>query len=190
MIRALPFALLLLPLTACGDKDDVDDTDSPGVDDTAPTDDTSVEEGLLAQGFEADLDRSGGCSDTWLQAWDSDGGVGLEIYRSGILEAALAEPVTQQLTVGVDDFVLKVEVADPVADNYCTDALVERTVHATYTAISGQLTLTMQPPANENAPGIAGFSLSDVVFEDEQGHRVTVESFSSADINVVRWWGG
>lgn len=190
-MRNLPvFVALSLPLAACvgGDKED----DTATVDDTSVTDDTSSTEGALADGFQERLDHTGGCSDTWVQAWNNEDNVGLEIYTHGILDRAITagQPVEEILTLGVDTVEVFVEIADPVAINYCTDALDQRTVEARYDAVSGRVLLNMAPPDAEWAPGTLSVELQDVILEDSEGHQVTVTSWSAADIAIIQAWGG
>lgn len=176
--------------TAADTDTDTSDTDT----DTSDTDtdtDTALEP-ILASGFESSLDTTGGCTDTWMQAWDVETNVGLQVYRRGLLAAVVAAgaPVTETLFVGVDDVQVFVEVADPVAINYCTDALSERTVHEQWDAVSGTVVLTMHVPASEWAPGVLDVQLTDVVLDDGAGHAVTVSDASFTDVSIMRVWGG
>lgn len=181
-------ALLLLLLAACHRADT--DTDPVETDETDDTDDTDAAH-LPPDDFEALLDQKDGCSDTTLHLWDGDGELGLEIYRVGLLQDAIDRgPQDVTLTIGVDTVLVRLEVADPVAVNYCTDALSDRTVFRTFDAVSGTIRLTMDPPAAESAPGTAGVYLTNVVLRDDAGHEVTAESLSATDIHVVSGWGG
>lgn len=194
--------LPLLALAACPEPDKdpadtgADDTAHTDGEDTADTADTAdpdtadTPDGLLDSGFPAELDAVDGCSDTRMHAWDADGNVGLEVYRQGLIADAAAGPVDETLTLGVDDVTVFVEVADPVAINYCTDALSERTVYARYDAVSGSIRLTMaQPPDTwSDVPG--SFELTDVLFRDADGNEVLVPSYASGEIAVMQAWGG
>jgi hypothetical protein len=174
-----------------GDTHPTDDTAT--VDDTGQTtvDDTGTAPHQLTDGFERELTAHGGCSDTWMQAWDPDGIAGLELHRAGLLQRAIVagETVEETLTVGVDDVTLFVELADPVAVNYCTDVIDERTVYDHYDAASGTVALTMDPPASEFGPGVLDVRLTDVVFQDASGDADTVETFEVLDVDIIQNWG-
>lgn len=179
---------LLLALSACdgGETWPKDDTA-----DTSDTSDTAAGEGLLAEGFEAALDRTDGCSDTTLHAWDDDGQVGLELSYSGaIAAAAAAGGLEQDLVIGADSLSIIVEISDKIAINYCTDGLSERTVLGTYHAVSGGVHFTMDAPVDAWSDVKASAALSDVLLRDDAGHEVTISSFTLSDVAVLQAWGG
>ena len=198
MNRLLPLLLLVgcpTPKEETGDTAETDtDTDTDTDSDTdADTDtDTDVDTHALTDGFEALLDQSGGCSDSWVQAWNDAEYTGLEIYRPGILQAArdAGAAVDETLTIGVDDVTVLAEVANPVSVNYCTDALSKRDVYTHYDAVSGTVVLHIDPPASEYAPGILDVELTDVVLVDSYGNDVTVSTFTLTDVSVIANWGG
>lgn len=160
-------------------------TDSGGTDTGLPT-------AVLQQGFEAALTSTDGCSDSTVHAWDPAGNVGLELYVEGLLAEAEANGGHAQrvLTVGVDTVWLRVEVAEPIAINYCTDALSERTEIETWEAVSGTVTVDMTVSGVPNDPGLESFTLSNVVFRDARYRERTVETMTRSDIPVVWQWGG
>ncbi|MES2639267.1 MAG: hypothetical protein V4850_07275 [Myxococcota bacterium] len=190
MIRLLPALFALMLTTGCPLPEDEKDTAA----DTGEGDsgDTDTPAPLLPAGFEAMLDTTGGCSDTTMHAWDGDGTVGLRVYRAGILAAVTAsgEPVTETLFVGVDDVDVSVEIADPVAINYCTDALSARTVFEQWAAVSGTVILHMDVPASEWADGVLDVQVMDLVLHDDAGHTATVAEASFMDVSIMRVWGG
>jgi len=190
MTRLLPSLFALALTTGCPLPED--EKDRAGDSGEGDSEDTDPPAPLLPAGFEAMLDTTGGCSDTTLHAWDGDGIVGLEVYRAGLLAAVTAsgEPVTETLFVGVDDVEVSVEIADPVAINYCTDALSARTVFEQWAAVSGTVILHMDVPVSEWADGVLDVQLIDLVLHDDAGHTATVPEASFTDVSITRVWGG
>lgn len=162
----------------------------PAQDDELPTDSDSGADGyLLATDFAAELDRSIGCTDTWIQVWHVDSESALEIYVAGL--AAEAGSSTASRTVDLSDpgqDRISAVVATPIADNYCTDGLVEREVHETWSAVSGSMLISVDASSTTADP-TAAVVLTDVVFELDGAQR-TVANATFSSISLLTAWGG
>lgn len=113
------------------------------------------------------------------------------MYRYGILDGA--EPgtsVTETLTIGIDEVLVSIEVADPIAVNYCTDALSEREVHETWYATSGTVVLTADIPESEWEPAILDVQLVDIAFVDLESNTLDLPDLTLTDVSIIRSWGG
>ena len=152
--------------------------------------DTGAPVHRLAPGFEASLDQVMGCSDSSIYAWNEDTGTGLVFSRTGLVADTAAGPVDRTLVVGVDAFTLAVEMADPIAGNWCTDDHGNRELFVRYEAVSGTAVVHMDPPATSYGPAATDLELTSVVFDDGDGNTVTVPTFRVDDVSVIQDWGG
>ncbi|TNE84644.1 MAG: hypothetical protein EP330_28640 [Deltaproteobacteria bacterium] len=144
---------------------------------------------LVGEGFETGLSESIGCTDTWLQVWDEDNSVALEIYVAGIVAEAGSSTATRVIDfTDAGDDTMRAVAATPIADNYCTDGLVERTVHETWEATAGTLTVTVDASDAMSDPQ-ASIELSDVTFTYGEA-SFEVSSATFADIGIIQNWGG
>jgi hypothetical protein len=141
---------------------------------------------LVTPGFESELSQSSACSDTWVQVWDPEASLGLELYVSGITAEAGSGSASRVIDLSdPGNTTFAVVAATPIADNYCTDALVEREVHERWDATGGTLTVTVDASQEPQAT----IELSNVVFS-RAGDSVTVSSATWSDIPVMTMWGG
>lgn len=169
--------------TGGGDTGSTDSgaTDSGGGDSGTTT--------LVGPGFESGLSQSIACTDTWIQVWDPSAEIALELYVPGIVAEAGTATASRSIDLSNrGSTTLAAVAATPIAENYCTDALVPRDVHERWNATSGTLTVTVDASQVGSNP-VASITLADVVFSLD-GASITVGAASWADIAVVTMWGG
>ena len=186
--------LAMAALAGCDKEEEVDSGDDTGEtggggDDTGET----GGEGLLSGDFEADLPGRMACSDSRVHAWSAADDVGLTFWASGVLAQAIKDgglSQTYDLATDLGGISLEVEVTEPgqASINYCTDALSERTVRATYTASVGLVALSIVP--DKHGEGDATLTLTDVVLVDADGNTATVEALTLEGIHILTGWGG
>lgn len=132
-----------------------------------------------------------GCSDTSLHLWDISGEYGLSLSVPGALAEAQAEGAFAQ-TFDADDpqlsLILEQSAAGDVDHNYCTDALIDRELAATFAAVSGSVTVEIIPSGDDN--GVASVTLEEVLFQSGDADSVQIVSLVLAEISVIGIWGG
>lgn len=139
------------------------------------------------------IDSAGGCGDVWLQLWDADGELGLEVWRDGVLQRAAeaGEPTTETLEIGVDDVDVVIELATPVAINYCTDAVSERYVLDTWVATEGTVVFNTTPPLEEGQAYPVSLDLWNVrLYREADDAEAFFTHVSAEGIEVTPEWGG
>lgn len=163
-----------------------DDTAKDPVD-TADTADTGVAAGLLSMGFEQPYATGQACTDTYAFLYEEGGASALEMFLPDIVARAQAADGPVQESFAATEVRLAAVVAEPLTVNYCTDAMSQRMVFATYTATAGTVSsITSASPTTATL----SLSFSDVEFVDEQGHTVGIDGWSAPELSVMMAWGG
>jgi len=155
---------------------------------------TPTPDGSLDDGFESRLSITTACSDTSFHAWSDDGGTALSVASYQFLDRSAAVDDThyaETLEIGVDEVTVWVDLGTDVYFNFCTDALTQLEITDSYTAVSGTVELEVDWPTDGTDIDPTGsFTLTDVVFEDDTGHQVTLDSFGDDALQITRYWGG
>ena len=113
------------------------------------------------------------------------------IRQEKLKRAAGAEaPYSETLEIGEADVQVYLEMATPIADNYCSDALVEREVFETWEASEGAVVLTLSPPEDAFADVPVSLDLWNIRLLDSDGRRVSETHLDVDDIPVTQVWGG
>ena len=127
------------------------------------------------------------CADTWAQLCDPVDAMAIEIYVADLLDQLQASGGIIELALGqTTDVTLSLVHASPIADNYCTDALVPREVHSTSPATSGVLRVTEESSGGEPTVTLL---LEDVVISID-GQSQVLSRTERTGLVVWQYWGG
>lgn len=137
----------------------------------------------LSPDFEQDLTEVGGCGDVFAYAVDAGDEVMLTVHLDGPIAASENEPVTLELTLPDPSAEVKVERGSQISDAICDDVIENGgpRVDETWTAVSGTVTADVEVGEHTTLTDV---TLEDVVFENEAGEEVTVETFEWTEISV------
>jgi hypothetical protein len=141
-------------------------------------------------------EKEGGCGDLFFYKgtvddrevlWVSADKEKLRLPNEGSRTFDLAT-APQGLVVAVDLW-----EAAPRFRAYCNDISADTEREATWRAKEGKLTITVGGPVDPEGPGPrrykAGARLEGVVFEDEAGHRATLQRETITEV-AVGWYAG
>lgn len=127
------------------------------------------------------------CADTWIQLWDVDAEIAIEIYVGDMLDQLASSDGVVEFDLGDSSAAtLSLVQASPIADNYCTDGLVVREVHSTWAATSGLLRVTEEATGADPTVTI----LLDEVVVSIDGEPHMLSPTERTEIEVLTAWGG
>ncbi len=158
---------------------------------------------LLGPGFERDFVHLGGCGDVYFYAVDAADRVLLTFSVDGVVAQArvAAETITTPFTLPHAEVLLRLEQGSRISDAICDDVIEQGggpRVDRTWIAIAGTATVTIRPgnsPLDDQGDDLAPFHargdliLDDVIFEDADGHRLTIDELKWDDV-LVGWLPG
>ena len=147
---------------------------------------------LLGPDFEDEFVTVGSCADVFFFAVDSVDQVMLTFSVQGLVAQARAasDTVTTTYDLPDGDVTLIVEQGSRISDAMCDDVIENGgpRVSRTWQAVAGRATVTIRP-GEDMFDNRGDLVLEDVVFEDDEGHRRTVESLTWID-SSVGWFPG
>jgi hypothetical protein len=191
-MKTLMPVLALVGLTACPlpwfDDDDGDEpvVDPPTPVETRETGETGDSGEALPDGFEQDLERTGGCGDVFMYAANESDTIALAFFAPGASEAAhAAEGATETVfDLSEGSASLVVYTGENVSHEFCNDALwLEVLVDHEFLPNSGTATLNLVPELDAEGqyegywPAEATLLLSEVKLSPaEDQSSITLDS--------------
>lgn len=183
-LAACLLACLSLPLLGCSD-------DGGGEGETGESGESSESGGSdasLPEDFLTSLTKLRGCSDVKMAASNEAGTVAISFNGDAIAEQAhmAGEEQVRVTELPADEAQVRLQLGMTL-DEICTDTGDGPQVETQWRAVSGTVTLTVNPvgaPEGPNFPCQATLELSNLSFEAEGLDSVLVESFTIDGISV------